>query len=149
MEIILLEKIRNLGNLGDTVKVKAGYARNFLMPGGKAVQATAANREYFEKRRDELQKKADLSLAQAQERAAKLDAQTIVIEAQASDEGKLYGSVGLHEVKEALLAKGHEVSNREIIMSTGPIHSIGQYAIDIQVHSDVLAVVQLEIVSAK
>ena len=99
--------------------------------------------------RAELEKKAKLAVANAEQRAAKLNDITLVIEAQASDEGKLYGSIGPNEVKDALVAKSVEVSKREIVMPDGPLHSIGQYTIEIHVHSDVIANLQLEVVSAK
>lgn len=148
MEVILLENIRNLGILGDKVQVKPGYARNFLLPENKAISATAENISLFETRRKELEKKMKLSLAAAEERAVKLNDVTLVINAMASDEGKLYGSVGVNEVKEALVAKGLEVSKREIVMPEGPLHSIGNYMIEIHVHSDVVANLQIEIVAA-
>jgi len=149
MQVILLEKIRNLGSLGDTVNVKPGYGRNFLIPQGKAVFATGKNIESFEKRRAELEKKAAQSLAQAEQRAAKLNDITLVIAAQASDEGKLYGSVGVNEIRDALLAKSHDVCKREIVMPDGVFHSVGQYPVEIQVHSDVVATIQVEVVAAK
>lgn len=149
MEVILLEKIRNLGNLGDKVNVKAGYGRNYLIPQSKAVFATDANIERFEQRRSELEKKAQQSLASAEQRAAKLNDTTIVISAMASDEGKLYGSVGANEIKDALTAKSLDVSKREIVMPEGPIHSIGDYVVEIHVHSDVIANLQIQIVASK
>ncbi|KTD20271.1 rplI 50S ribosomal protein L9 [Legionella lansingensis] len=149
MEVILLEKIRNLGNLGDKVNVKAGYGRNYLIPQNKAVFATPANIERFEQRRAELEKKAQQSLAQAEQRAAKLNDTTIIISAMASDEGKLYGSVGPNEIKDALKAKSTDVSKREIVMPEGPIHSVGDYVVEIHVHSDVIAKLQIQVVPAK
>lgn len=149
MQVILLEKVRNLGNLGDKVEVTAGYGRNYLIPENKAVYATEANVIAFEKRRAELEKKEQQSLSAAQQRAAKLNDITIVIAAQASDEGKLYGSVGPNEIKEALNEKSFEVSKREIVMSEGPLHSVGQYVVDIHVHSDVIAKLQVEVVASK
>lgn len=149
MEVILLEKVRNLGNLGDKVNVKSGYGRNFLIPQNKAVFATEKNIEHFEQRRAELEKKAQQSLASAEQRAAKLNDTTVVISAMASDEGKLYGSVGASEIKEALLAKSIEVSKREIVMPEGAIHSVGDFMVEIHVHSDVIAKLQVQIVSAK
>jgi large subunit ribosomal protein L9 len=149
MEVILLEKIRNLGNLGDKVDVKAGYGRNYLIPQNKAVFATEGNIERFEQRRAELEKKAQQTLAGAEQRAAKLNDTTIVIAAMASDEGKLYGSIGANEIKDALVAKSIEVSKREIVMPEGPIHSIGDFVVEIHVHSDVIANLQVQIVSAK
>ncbi|WP_028389531.1 50S ribosomal protein L9 [Legionella fairfieldensis] len=149
MEVILLEKVRNLGNLGDKVNVKAGYGRNFLIPQNKAVFATENNIKHFEERRAELEKKAKQAQATAEQRAAKLNDITVVIAAMASDEGKLYGSVGPNEVKDALVAKSIEVSKREIVMPEGPIHSVGEYVIEVHVHSDVIANLQVQVVAAK
>lgn len=149
MQVILLEKIRNLGNLGDKVEVRAGYGRNFLIPQNKAVFATEKNIQQFETKRAELEKKAQASLKSAEERAEKLNEVVIKIEAQASEEGKLYGSIGPNEIKEALKNKKFEVSKREIAMPNGPLHSVGQYIVEIQLHSDVIANLQLEIVAAK
>ncbi|CEG57051.1 50S ribosomal protein L9 [Legionella fallonii] len=149
MEVILLEKVRNLGNLGDKVNVKSGYGRNFLIPQNKAVFATPENVKLFEQRRSELEKKAQQGLALAEQRASKLNDTTVVISAMASDEGKLYGSVGINEIKEALIAKEIEISKREIVMPEGPLHSIGNYVVEIHVHSDVIANLQIEIVAAK
>jgi large subunit ribosomal protein L9 len=149
MEVILLEKVRNLGNLGDKVHVKPGYGRNFLIPQNKAVFATEKNVELFEQRRSELEKKAQKSLATAEQRAAKLNDITLVISAMASDEGKLYGSVGVNEIKDALVEKEIEVSKREIIMPEGPLHSIGNFEVEVHVHSDVIANLKIEIVPAK
>jgi large subunit ribosomal protein L9 len=149
MQVILLEKVRNLGNLGDCVEVKPGYGRNFLIPQNKAVFATKANQQAFEARRAELEKNAQVSLAKAQERAAKFNDVTITIAAQSSDEGKLYGSVGVAEILDALKAKGFEVAKREVQMPAGPIYSIGEYEIDLILHSDVVAKLQLAVVSAK
>ena len=149
MQVILLEKVRNLGNLGDCVNVKPGYGRNFLIPQNKAVFATANNLAMFETRRAELEKNAALALAKAQEKATKFNDITVEIAAQASDEGKLYGSVGIIEICDALKTKGLEVTKREVQMPTGPIYSIGNYVIDIILHSDVTANLQVTIVSAK
>ena len=149
MQVILLEKVRNLGNLGDNVSVKSGYGRNYLIPQNKAVFATNKNVELFVERRAELEKKAKVTLANAEQRAAKLNDTTGIIAAHASDEGKLYGSVGANEVKDALLSKSIDVSKREIVMPEGPFHSVGQYVVEIHVHSDVIANLQVEIVAAK
>lgn len=149
MQVILLEKIRNLGALGDKVNVKPGYGRNYLIPQNKAVFATAENVALFEQRRAELEKKAKQELAKAEQRAAKLNDVTVVIAAQASDEGRLYGSVGVAEIKDALLAKDIEISKREIAMPEGAFHSLGQYEVEIIVHSDVSAKISVEIVAAK
>ncbi|KTC79451.1 50S ribosomal protein L9 [Legionella sp. PATHC035] len=149
MEVILLEKVRNLGNLGDKVNVKSGYGRNFLIPQNKAVFATPKNIEMFEKRRAELEKKAQQSFATAEQRAAKLNDTNLVISAMASDEGKLYGSVGINEIKDALTEKGIDVVKREIVMPEGPLHSIGSFVVEIHVHSDVVAKLHVEIIPAK
>ncbi|KTD63931.1 50S ribosomal protein L9 [Legionella spiritensis] len=149
MEVILLEKVRNLGSLGDKVHVKAGYGRNFLIPQNKAVFATEKNVKLFEERRAELEKKAQQTLAQAEQRAAKLNDVTLVISAMASDEGKLYGSVGASEIKDALLKRSIEVSKREIVLPEGPMHAIGNYVVEIHVHSDVIANLQVQIEQSK
>jgi large subunit ribosomal protein L9 len=149
MQVILLEKVRKLGNLGDIVQVRPGYGRNFLIPGNKAVYATKSNIEMFEKRRAELEKKAQQSLSKAEQYAAKFNDTIVTIAAQASDEGKLYGSIGPNEIQEALHEKSLEVSKREIVMPEGPLHSVGQYVVEIHLHSDVIAKLQVEIVTAK
>lgn len=149
MEVILLEKIRNLGDLGAIVNVKPGYGRNFLVPQKKAVFATEQNRQQFETRRAELEKKAKAALAQAEQRAAKLNDLTLIIEALASDEGKLYGSIGANEIKDALVSREVDVSKREIVLPEGPFHSVGEYSIEVHVHSDVIANVQIQIVPSK
>jgi large subunit ribosomal protein L9 len=148
MEVILLEKVRNLGNVGDKVAVTAGYGRNFLIPQKKAVAATEKNIERFEQDRAEHEKKARQALATAEQRAAKLNDMTLVVKAMVSDEGKLYGSVAINEIKEALQAREVEVSKREIVMPEGPIHSIGDYVIEIHLHSDVIANLQVQVVPA-
>lgn len=149
MHVILTEKIRHLGNLGDKVEVKGGYARNFLIPQKKAVMATNKNLESFEAKRADLEKKAQTSLAQAQQRAAVINDTLLVIKAQASEEGKLYGSVSTHEIKEALNAKGIEISKREISMPNGSFHATGEYTVDIYLHSDVVAALQVQITGEK
>lgn len=138
MEIILLEKVANLGNLGDQVKVKAGYGRNYLIPQKKAVPATKANIEKFEARRAELEQAAAEALAAAQARAAKIAAVgTIKLTRQAGDEGKLFGSVGPLDISEALTAAGVEVEKREVLISNA-IHTIGEFEVNIRTHTDVL-----------
>ncbi|KTC97152.1 50S ribosomal protein L9 [Legionella geestiana] len=149
MQVILLEKVRNLGNLGDKVDVKPGYGRNFLIPQGKAVFATVKNLEHFEARRAELEKKASQDLAKAEQRAAVLNDVTIQIPAMASDEGKLYGSVGASDIIDALRARSIDVARREISLPDGPIHSLGAYTIEVQVHGDVTAYLQVEVVASK
>ena len=149
MQVILLEKISNLGNLGAKVDVKPGYGRNFLIPQKKAVLATPNNIAKFEAQRADLEKKAQEMLTKAQQRAAKLNDVVLVLRAQASDEGKLYGSIGISEIQAAMLEQEIEVSKREIILTAGVFHSVGQYSVDVQVHMDVIASVALEIIAAK
>jgi large subunit ribosomal protein L9 len=149
MQVILLEKVRNLGNLGDKVNVKPGYGRNYLIPQSKAVFATEKNVVLFEERRSELEKKALQLFASAEQRAAKLNDITVVIQSQASDEGKLYGSVGPNEIRNALIARSIDVNKREIVMPEGPLHSVGNFVVHVHVHSDVIAHLQVEIVPVK
>ena len=149
MQVILLEKVRNLGNLGDKVNVKPGYGRNYLIPQSKAVFATEKNVMLFEERRSELEKKALQLFASAEQRAAKLNDITVVIQSQASDEGKLYGSVGPNEIRNALIARSIDVNKREIVMPEGPLHSVGNFVVHVHVHSDVIAHLQVEIVPVK
>jgi large subunit ribosomal protein L9 len=149
MDIILLERIRNLGNLGDKVQVKSGYGRNYLIPEGKAVFATEANMKKFEARREELEQKAHLALSEAEQRAAKLTDLRVSISALASDEGKLYGSVGVNEIAHAITEKGITVHKREVRLPDGPIHAIGEYDIDVAVHSDITTTIKVEILPIK
>ena len=149
MQVILLENVRNLGKLGELVHIKPGFGRNFLIPQNKAVFATKENVALFEKRRDELEKKAALTLKKAQDRAEQLNAISLQLTAQATDEGRLFGSIGVNEIKQALLDKGVEVSRREIVLSEGAFHSIGEYTVELILHSDVAAHLQLTIVAAK
>lgn len=148
MEVILLEKVRNLGNLGDKVNVKAGYGRNFLIPGGQAVMATADNLVKFEERRAELEKAMADSLAAAESRAKQLEALAeVTISHQAGDEGKLFGSVTNDDVAKALTAAGAAVEKREVKLPEGPIREVGEHAIDIQLHSDVVQSVTVKVVA--
>jgi large subunit ribosomal protein L9 len=137
MEIILLQKVKNLGNLGDRVKVKAGYGRNFLIPYGKAVPATAANIAEFERRREEFEAKANEILAAAQARRERLEGQTVTIRANASTEGKLYGSVGPRDIAEAFTAAGMPLEKSEVIMGEGPIRKTGEFEVEVHLHADV------------
>lgn len=148
MEVILLEKVRNLGSLGDKVQVKSGYGRNYLIPQNKAVYATEKSIELFEKRRAELEKNAQQSLSAAEQRAAKLNDVTLTIKAMASDEGKLYGSVGVTEIKDALVERNIEINKREIVLPEGPLHSVGNFVVEIHVHSDVIANLQIEVIAS-
>jgi large subunit ribosomal protein L9 len=146
MEVILLEKVANLGDLGDKVTVKPGYGRNYLVPGKKAVPATKENVKVFEERRAELEKVAAEKLAEAQARGAKLaELENIVIKGNAGEEGKLFGSVNVAEIAEALTAAGVEIEKSEVNMPEGPIRVIGEYDIDIQLHSDVTQTVKVVI----
>jgi large subunit ribosomal protein L9 len=144
MQVILLEKIRNLGNLGDKVQVKPGYARNFLVPYDKAVFATRANIAEFEVRKAELEKAAAEVLAAAEKRATGINAlAALALTVQASEEGKLFGSIGLREISDAVIAAGIEVNKNEISMPEGPIHEVGEYEVDVLLHTDVVAKVQV------
>ena len=147
MNVILLERIGKLGGLGDEVSVRPGFARNFLIPQGKAVRATKANREVFEERRLELERAAAAKLDQAKQRAAALEGCAVTIVAKAGDEGKLYGSVGTQEVADAISAKGSAVERSEVRMPEGVIRSVGEYAIDVQLHSDLTVTVQVSVVA--
>jgi len=139
MEVILLEKVKNLGDLGDRVNVRGGYGRNFLLPQGKALRASRANIEVFEQRRNELEKEAADSLATAQKRADKLREATVKVAARVSPEGKLYGSVGPGDVAEALSAGGYEVAKSEVQLSlgSGVIRETGEFEAVVHLHADV------------
>ena len=145
MEIILLEKIPNLGGLGDKVSVKPGYGRNYLIPQGKAVVASAEKIEQFEQRRAELEKKAADTLAAAQSRAATISALKVTITHKAGDEGRLYGSIGTRDIAEAVTAAGVAVEKSEVRLPMGPIRHIGEYEIGIQLHGDVVAILPLTV----
>jgi len=147
MQIILMEKVVNLGSLGDVVKVKDGFARNFLIPQGKAKRATEANLKEFEGRRAELEKKAAEGLASATERAAKLEGQKIDIAQKAGPDGRLFGSVTNATIAEELGKQGIEVKKAEIRMPAGPLKQIGEFPITIQLHSDVLAHIVVHVVA--
>jgi large subunit ribosomal protein L9 len=137
MEVILLQKVENLGGLGDKVKVRAGYGRNFLIPQGKAKPATAKNIEEFEKRRAELEKHAVEMLSGAEKRKAELTGKTVTLNAKAGSEGKLFGSVGTVDIADALTASGVKVERREVRMPQGPIRNAGEHKVEIHLHSDV------------
>jgi large subunit ribosomal protein L9 len=137
MQVILLEKVKNLGDLGEVVKVKSGYGRNFLLPQGKALPATDANRKVFETRKSELVKKAADSLNAARFRAEKLADKTLTIKALASEEGKLYGSVGPAEIVHAAEAAGLDLQKSEIDMVTGALRTTGTFVVAIRLHSEV------------
>lgn len=148
MEVILLEKIRNLGALGDKVKVKSGYGRNFLIPQGKAVFATANNTVKFEARRAELEKAAGEAVSAAEVRRQSLAAlATVVVPAKAGDEGKLFGSIGTRDIADAITQAGVEVQKSEVLLPMGVLRQIGEYEVEIELHSDVNAMIKINIVS--
>ena len=137
MEIILLEKVDNVGGIGDRVRVKSGYARNYLIPHGKATLATAANIAKFESRRAELEAKAAAELAAAQARAKKLEGLVLKIEMQAGAEGKLFGSVGTVDIAEEIGKRGISIERSEIRLPDGPLRLIGEHQIELHLHTDV------------
>lgn len=147
MQVILLENIRNLGQLGDSVSVANGYGRNFLLPKGKAVPATKDNVEKFEARRAELEKKAADVLAVAQARADQVAELAVTIEAHSGDEGKLFGSVGTKDIAEAISAAGVAVEKHEVRLPTGALRNTGEFEIDIHLHADVNATLKLTVVA--
>ena len=145
MEVILLEKIANLGNLGDKVTIKSGYGRNYLVPQGKAVAATAKKIAEFEARRAELEKAAAEKLSAAQKLGNELSKLQITITHKAGDEGRLFGSVGTHNIAEAITAAGIAVEKQQIRLPHGTIRHIGDYPIDINLHSDVIVTLSIKI----
>lgn len=147
MEVILLDKVGKLGAIGDKVTVKSGYGRNFLLPQGKAVAATAKNVADFEARRAELEATAATKIAEAQTRAAKLVELTVTIAANAGDEGRLFGSIGTRDIAEAVTTAGVAVSKAEVRLPQGALREIGQYDIDIQLHAEVIQAVKLVVVA--
>ncbi len=147
MQVILLDKIAKLGGLGDQVSVKAGYARNYLIPQGKAVMATKANIEAFGARRAELEAKLAANKAAAEERAAKLgELAAVVIASKSGDEGKLFGSIGTRDVAEAITAAGVAVGKSEVRMGN-VLRNTGEYEVVVQLHADVKATVQIQVVA--
>ncbi len=147
MNVILLEKVHNLGNLGDRVNVKSGYGRNFLIPKGIAVPATGDNIAKFEARRVELEKAANEKLAASETRKTAVEAiGTITIAHNAGDEGKLFGSVGTTEIANAITEAGAKVAKREVRMPDGVIRAIGEYNVDIELHADVIASIKVNII---
>lgn len=137
MEIILLDRVENLGDIGDKVRVKAGYARNYLMPQGKAATATPENLKKLEARRSELEREAADELAAAKVRAGTIENLSLTVTAKAGSEGKLFGSVGPVDIAEAALARGIEFERSEIRMPDGPIRVAGEHTVDIHLHSDI------------
>jgi len=147
MEVILLQKIANLGNIGDRVKVKPGFGRNFLLPGGKATLATAENIAKFESRRVELEAQAAKELSSAQQRAVALEGFKLTITAKAGSEGKLFGSIGTSDIAEACAAAGHAIERAEVRLPGGPIRMVGEHMISLHLHSDVDIPVPLTVVA--
>ena len=146
MQVILMEKVVNLGALGDVVKVKDGFARNYLIPQGKAKRATQANLKEFEGRRAELEKKANEQLTGAQERGAKLEGVKVDIAQKAGVDGRLFGSVTNYDICEALEKQGHEVERSQIRMPQGPLKQVGEYPIQIALHTDVTATITVAVI---
>lgn len=145
MEIILLEKVRNVGKMGDKVAVKAGFARNYLIPYGKAAIANAINMAKFEARRAELEKAAAQALTAAHARKEKLENLIVVVHAKASDEGKLFGSIGTREIVKAIEQAGEAVHKNEIQLPEGVIRYVGEYPITLQLHTDVSVAIKLHV----
>ena len=137
MQLILLQKVTNLGNLGDKVDVKPGYGRNFLVPKGKAVPATAANIAQFEAKRADYEAKAHANLGDAEARRAKLEGASVTLYANASTEGKLYGSIGPRDIAEALTKLGTPVEKSEVVMGEGAFRHIGEFEVLVHLHADV------------
>jgi large subunit ribosomal protein L9 len=146
MEIILLEKVHNLGNIGDMVNVKPGYGRNYLIPAGKAIPATEDNVTKLKERRAELEKAAAASLASAQQRAERISQLNILIPSKSGEEGKLYGSIGTKDIAETITAAGENVSKSEVKLPHGPIRHTGEHEIYLQLHYDVNVKIIVKIV---
>jgi large subunit ribosomal protein L9 len=145
MQVILMEKLANLGNLGDVVKVKDGYARNYLIPHGKAKRATEANLKAFESRRADLEKAQADTLAKAQERGAKLEGFKLQITQKAGVDGRLFGSVTNYDIVEALQKQGHEVERSQIRMPQGPLKQVGDHPIQLALHTDLTATITVSV----
>ncbi|MDA8362018.1 MAG: 50S ribosomal protein L9 [Gammaproteobacteria bacterium] len=146
MQIILLEKIRNLGDLGDEVAVKPGFGRNFLIPRGKAVRATPENKAQFEARRAELERQQQDALKRAWARGEQVAGATVQIVRKAGDEGKLFGSVGTSDIAEALVAAGFEIAKSEIQLPNGPLKEIGDHELQVSLHSEVSVTIIVSVV---
>ena len=148
MDVILLEKVQNLGNIGDQVKVRGGYGRNFLVPQGKAVPASDENVKIFEEKKAELEAKAAEKLAAAETRAEQLKEVAVQITSKAGDEGKLYCSIGTRDIADAIVSAGVEVSKNEINMPEGVIRNIGDFEINVQLHPDVSVKLNVSVIPA-
>jgi large subunit ribosomal protein L9 len=145
MQVILMEKVGNLGNLGDVVKVKDGYARNYLIPQGKAKRATDANLKDFEQKRSVLEKAQADTLAKAQERGAKLEGFMLQITQKAGVDGRLFGSVTNYDIVEALTKQGHEIERSQVRMPDGPLKQVGDYKLQVVVHADVIVAINVAV----
>lgn len=149
MQVILMEKVVNLGNLGDVVKVKDGFARNFLIPGGHAKRATKSNVEAFETQRAELERHQTDKLAAARARAEQIEGLLVQITQKAGVDGRLFGSVGNADIAEALVAQGFEISKAEVRLPEGPLKMIGDYTVVLSLHTDVLANIKVSVLGEK
>jgi len=148
MDVILLKKVGGLGDLGDKVAVRPGFGRNYLIPQGAAVPATAENLNAFEARRAELEAQAAEALAQAEQRREHLEGLTVTIPRKAGDEGRLFGSVGAADIADALTDAGYEVQKGEVRLAHGPFRNIGEFEVEVHLHSDVHVVILIEVVPA-
>jgi len=146
MQVILMEKLANLGDLGDVVKVKDGYARNYLIPQSKAKRATDENRKVFEARRADLEKAQKALLEQAKERGARLEGLALKITQKAGVDGRLFGSVTNHDIVDALKAQGHEVERAQVRMPAGALKQVGEYPIQLALHADVVVTIAVSVV---
>lgn len=149
MEVILLEKVENLGSLGDRVRVRSGYGRNFLLPYGKAQPATPENIKHFEERAEELARAAAEVLQAAQQRAEQVSGLSVTLSAKAGDEGKLFGSVGTADIADAVTRAGVEIHRREVRLPNGPLRSCGEFEVELHLHTDVNALVKVIVVPEK
>ena len=147
MQIILMDKVVNLGNLGDVVKVKDGYARNFLIPTGRARRATQANMEAFAAQKAELERVAAEKLADAQRRAEKLEGTSVTIRQKAGVDGRLFGSITNADIAEALKARGHEVAKGDVRLPDGPLKTTGEFSVTLALHTDVAATITVTVVA--
>jgi large subunit ribosomal protein L9 len=145
MQVILMEKVANLGELGEVVRVKDGYARNFLIPHGKAKRATESNLKAFEARRADLEKAQSATLSKAKERGAKLEGFTLQITQKAGVDGRLFGSVTNYDIVEALEKQGHEVERSQVRMPQGPLKQVGEYPIQVGLHTDVTVTITVSV----
>jgi large subunit ribosomal protein L9 len=147
MQVILIDKVVNLGNLGDVVKVKDGYARNFLIPTGRARRATQANIEAFAAQKAELERVAAEKLASAQGRAEQLEGSTVTISHKAGVDGRLFGSITNADIADALKAQGHQVAKAEVRLPEGPLKAVGEHPVAVSLHSDVVANITVAVVA--